>query len=272
MNNIFYCPQCHEKLSNLECRKCGNIYIKLKNNIFSFMPETKPVLPDIKEIRKRQTIISRDKFAEEIINFVIKTIGDRKGLFLDVGCGTGYYSSKILKKLGNDVNFIGLDIQVNFNYEISEQHYTFVQADFFNNPFGAEVFDVIMNFDVIEHFQDDYLFIKMIINLLKKDGIFIIGTPNGRRLPVIWHELLHGKRKFPVSYGDDDIYNEILHIREYSKPDIVKLMDKFTNQVEYKIIPMLFGARIGQKMIGIKYPIGIFGNFCYYWWIIGVKK
>ena len=272
VRDILRCPRCGSALNGLNCVNCGATYIMLKDNMASFMPENSPELEELYKIKKRMSVMINNQFSHEMIKFTASELYGRKGIFLDVGCGTGYYSSEIMKRLGSGVKFVGIDVDTNFDPEVDSGNYFFIQADYLKNPFKPGSFDAIMNFDVIEHFEDDGAFIDTTVKLLKKGGCFIIGTPNGDRLPVKLHEIIHGRRKFPFSYGKDIILGEILHVREYTRKDIEKLMESFLDRVEYRIVPMLLGSRIGNNMIGIKYPKGFLGNYCYYWWIIGRKK
>ena len=269
--DLFVCPECKGNIKYVLCDKCGYEVKSPENNIKTFLGPGSFKLHSRDDLDARWLKLKTNKFSTEMIKFVAKRLKGMKGRALDVGCGTGYYSVNIQRRLGNDVFFVGLDIDSSFDPGVVSENYSFVHADFFNHPFQRQSFDIVVNFDVIEHIEDDTGFVGKIIDLLKKDGVFIIGTPNGNRLPVKFYELIHGRRSFPFSYGRDEVLGDIVHVREYNKNTLGELFNRFSEQVEFEIVPFLLGSRIVKEMIGLKYPGWFFGDYCYYWWIIGKK-
>ena len=117
----------------------------------------------------------RESFARRMLNRIEKQ-KTGKGTLLDIGCAAGYFLH-IARNRGWSVSGIemspeaaafgrrelGLDIQTT-SFEEAET--------------TAGSFDVITAWDVIEHIPDPKAFVKHAANLLKHDGLLILGTPN----------------------------------------------------------------------------------------------
>lgn len=113
--------------------------------------------------------------------FALKYVKGKK--VLDVACGTGY-GTKMLKKFGGASNVVGMDLSKKA-IEYAKQNNSLEGVKFFvgnvaQNTFGTDCFDVVVSFETIEHLEEEErrLYLKNIYNQLKKDGIFLISTPN----------------------------------------------------------------------------------------------
>ena len=127
-----------------------------------------------------------------------------------------------------------------------------------------------MSFDVIEHLADDGKFIEICLGLLKKGGRLIIGTPNIGRLTARLQDLVRGKRKFPYSYGKNEVCGDILHLREYDKKMLFTLFSKFLPEIRFEIRPFFLGIRGVKKLFGIKEP-KFLGSISSYWIVYAEK-
>lgn len=111
--------------------------------------------------------------------FARPLVKDKK--VLDAACGTGY-GSAILSKTAASV--FGVDISkeaisyAKNNY--SAPNISFSVADIESLPFEDNFFDVVVSFETIEHVdtQKQEKFLSEVKRTLKKDGIFIVSTPN----------------------------------------------------------------------------------------------
>ena len=80
--------------------------------------------------------------------------------------------------------------------------------------------------DVIEHVEDDKLFIKENIRVLKREGSLIIGTPNKNRLSALLKKIIFKPNKYPLVIKDL-IFGTVIHIREYSRNELLNLLTSF---------------------------------------------
>ena len=134
------------------------------------------------------------------------------GKILELGCGAGRGMELVAAACAD---YTGIDK----NTELLKQHtQTYPNFTFLNQnipPFeGIEdnTFDFVISFQVIEHIQDDALFLKEIHRVLKPSGKAIISTPNIKL----------------------SLTRNPWHIREYTPKELTKLMEKHFSKVTMK--------------------------------------
>lgn len=125
----------------------------------------------------KEYLLVYNKFAEIIeqkLKFSQKEVGGIK--ILDIGCFTGDFL-EILNEKGADV--YGLELQDRAveiaNMKLPGRVY---KADVMSNDFPALEFDVVSLFGLIEHVVDPIKLLKRSSELLKKDGLIILQTPD----------------------------------------------------------------------------------------------
>lgn len=134
------------------------------------------------------------------------------GDVLEVGCGEGRGVSLLLEKAKT---FKGIDKIHSVVEHLQKQ---FPEAIFEQSvipPFSTladNSFDTVVSFQVIEHIQNDQLFLKEIYRVLKPGGKALISTPN---------------RKQTLSRNP-------WHIREYTASELLTLCQKVFDKVEAK--------------------------------------
>lgn len=96
---------------------------------------------------------------------------------LDVGCGDGKITQKILNNLSkNNFQIYGIDVEKHtpfkglIYYKHDLEHKKF--------PFLDKKFDIVYSNQVVEHLWDKDNFIKECFRVLKKNGLFILSTEN----------------------------------------------------------------------------------------------
>lgn len=141
-------------------------------------------------------------YREAIIEFATKVSGKK---VLDIGCGTGDFTMIFRKK--NCIT-TGIDILDNRKPEFSNFH--FILADAKKLPFKNEVFNAVVSFDVVEHIDKDKLFLSEVYRVLRKRGLFFLGTPNRNRLSNVLRKLVGVKIIYPLKLDKGCI-----HLREY---------------------------------------------------------
>jgi 2-polyprenyl-3-methyl-5-hydroxy-6-metoxy-1,4-benzoquinol methylase len=135
-----------------------------------------------------------------------------KGDVLEVGCGQGRGLELLIPKAKS---YTAID---KIEDAVQELQRKFPQATFRSMnipPFSGiadNSFDTIISFQVIEHIQDDELFLKEIHRVLRPGGLAMLTTPN---------------REMSLSRNP-------WHIREYLPEELKALAAKFFPKVEMK--------------------------------------
>ncbi len=102
-----------------------------------------------------------------------------KGNLLDIGVGYGTLEN-ILSKKGSKLKFYGIDISKIAIDKIRDNvKGTFVIADVRKIPFKDNLFDFVVEMDLLEHFQKRELSktLSEVRRVLRKEGDFIISVP-----------------------------------------------------------------------------------------------
>lgn len=134
------------------------------------------------------------------------------GNLLEVGCGEGRGIDWLLPKIKQ---YSAIDKIASVVKQL-EQKYP--QGNFLSGnipplaSYSDNSFDNIVSFQVIEHIQDDQLFLKEIHRVLKPGGIALLTTPNR-----------------PMSLSRNP-----WHIREYTASELTELAKQFFSSVEMK--------------------------------------
>ncbi|MBW7998236.1 MAG: class I SAM-dependent methyltransferase [Candidatus Glassbacteria bacterium] len=98
---------------------------------------------------------------------------------LEVGCGEGYgtdmFARKIAKVTGLDLNE---EAVAHASARYAADNCEFTSYDGTRFPFNTETFDAAVSFQVIEHVDDDAMFVAEISRVLKPGGMLLMTTPN----------------------------------------------------------------------------------------------
>jgi 2-polyprenyl-3-methyl-5-hydroxy-6-metoxy-1,4-benzoquinol methylase len=135
-----------------------------------------------------------------------------EGRLLEVGCGEGR-GVEVLAQHASD--YLGLDKIAEVISRLQQQYPNMRFQQAVIPPFEGiadESFDRVVSFQVIEHIQNDELFLKEIYRVLKPGGFAIISTPN----------IKHTLSRNPW------------HVREYTVDQLKMLCEKIFDQVETK--------------------------------------
>jgi len=119
----------------------------------------------------------------------------------DIGCGSGEYSLKIMKK---NATVYGVDINkkaVEITKIMTDNKNNFFISDAEKLPFKSELFDKAILICTLEHLKDDEKALREINRILKKDGIFVL-TVDSFTYPYIEKHILekHKKKDFVNNY------------------------------------------------------------------------
>lgn len=159
--------------------------------------------------------------------------GRSKPKVLDIGCyvGTELF---MLPKSNPNIKYWGVDISQNtVNYaralakKRGEDNITFETVDGNKSfKYPDNFFDVIYALELVEHLNYPTKFIKEIRRILKKDGVFIISTPNGdtflnkiqKLLPkIISHKIYLSRERDFTRHGkvaniDSSVWDNDAHV------------------------------------------------------------
>jgi len=174
-----------------------------------------------------------------------------RGRFLEIGAADKKRTKALAAKYKN---LVGLDLDFAKLSQIEQVK--LCNADACRLPFKDKVFDGVIAHHVIEHIQDDALFLGELRRVLKDGAFAILGTPNRNRLVSLARSFFFGKRKFP--------WRE--HVREYDKEMLSALLGKVMFS-KSKISGKFIGVHSSGLVVGFDNCPGILERFCNFWFI-----
>ncbi|WP_045168486.1 class I SAM-dependent methyltransferase [Caldicellulosiruptor morganii] len=117
----------------------------------------------------------------KIIEKIQLKIGDK---VLDVGCGTGVLVEYILKSVGQQGSYLGVDISEKMIEKAKEKYKGIENVDFVCSDatelFFREHFDAIICYSVFPHIQDKEMAVKKFSQMLKEGGRLAIAHSESR--------------------------------------------------------------------------------------------
>jgi SAM-dependent methyltransferase len=125
---------------------------------------------------------------------------------LEIGVG-GEGGMLLLLKNDNQVNGIDVSSSAQRNCELFGLKIDVLNVDTQGIPFTNEYFDIVFAFEVFEHFANPQFVAEEIRRVLKKEGIFLLSTPN----PYIHH----WPRLFYPGLFEEQAFREFLMINEF---------------------------------------------------------
>src|SRR3989344_5138588 len=146
----------------------------------------------------------------------------RNSKVLDVGCCLGQYTTLFTGRKNRVYALEILDVRD----KRFSTGYKFIMYDGKIFPFKDNSFDVVMNFDVIEHVKNDKKFFKEMYRVLKPGGKTIVATPNINRIASLLLQLIGKKDVFPKVMQEEGIGGKSIHEREYTYSELKHLFQK----------------------------------------------
>jgi SAM-dependent methyltransferase len=134
-----------------------------------------------------------------------------KGDLLEVGCGEGRGIDKMLPAIKSYAAIDKIESAI-AQLQAKYPEEKFVSGHLPPLPYQDNSFDSVVSFQVIEHIQDDILFLKEILRVLRPGGVALVTTPN--RL--------------------QSLSRNPWHIREYTSQELAQLARTIFPKVEMK--------------------------------------
>ncbi len=147
---------------------------------------------------------------------------------LEAGCGVGAYSSQIRRRYSLFVEAFDLEYERVRGAQTDTPHALVAAAEAL--PYRANLFDMVLSNEVIEHVADDRVAVAEMVRVLKPGGRIVLFCPN-RWYPVEQHgHYWRGKYHFGntplVNYLPDRWRNRLVpHVRTYTARGVQRLFD-----------------------------------------------
>jgi 2-polyprenyl-3-methyl-5-hydroxy-6-metoxy-1,4-benzoquinol methylase len=148
---------------------------------------------------------------------------NQKTRLLDIGCATGNFLRRYREKLGCEVYGVEID-KAAANYARNHSGICVHNGDFLTNNFRSSFFDCITMWWFLEHTHSPTSVLKEAKRILTRDGIVVIGIPNGQSI---------GRYLFREKWY---AYDTPRHLYIFSPRTIQQLLQK-----------------TGFKVVGVKY-------------------
>ncbi|MFA6533793.1 MAG: class I SAM-dependent methyltransferase [Patescibacteria group bacterium] len=145
-----------------------------------------------------------------VYNFCLKYLANKK--VLDLGCGSGFGASQFAGK-AKEVLAIDTDAKAitNAKNKYILSNLKFSVADISKLDSGVGPFDAVIALQVIEHLKNYQGFVSLVSQLLVKDGLFILSTPNKAR---------------------SDFNENPYHFKEFFPAELEELLTQYFSRVE----------------------------------------
>ena len=158
------------------------------------------------------SVLSDNPIHQRLLKAYVLAQEKVNGDLLEVGCGEGRGIDWLLPKVKS---YSAID-KIEPIIDQLKEKYPHTKLIRGNIPplsaYADNSFDCVVSFQVIEHIEDDKLFLKEINRVLKPNGLALITTPNK-----------------PLSLSRNP-----WHIREYTADELTNLAKQFFKQVEMK--------------------------------------
>lgn len=173
------CPICHKTtgfypIKNYKlcfCKTC-NLIFQIPSKKVSFTPN-EPTWGENDPRTTESTYKMKQQTFQLLVNEIRKFKND--GILLDIGAGIGALV-KVAQQ--NGYKAVGLEPEKKFVQIAKKGGLNILNETIETSTIASKSIDIITMFDVIEHMQNCNEAVKKVHSLLKKEGLFVISTPN----------------------------------------------------------------------------------------------
>lgn len=158
---------------------------------------------------------------------------------LDLGCGTGWLTA-ILGQFGPTTGVELSDVAVSK----AKQKYPYVkyyQANILNWKYQPNSFDVVVSQEVIEHFDNQEVYIRICHDLIRPGGYLILTTPNGDLYSLLPETVVNKMLTQPVE--------NILTSKELRKLLVKHFIIKDETTVNLRSLPGILNRVLGSTKL-----------------------
>lgn len=162
------------QINYVRCRECGLIY---SNPRLVYTNTTLNNLsPTHVERRQKRNRPFQEKFLKKkarMIGKIVKLLGDRRGQFLEVGCGLGY---ALVAARDQGFEVVATELYQGYIDICREQGFNVIPGNVHSLPFPDKSFDVVFLDDVLEHLDQPFEFLDEVSRVVKPGGIAFMHT------------------------------------------------------------------------------------------------
>jgi ubiquinone/menaquinone biosynthesis C-methylase UbiE len=156
---------------------------RLRREAGSFLADKKRALAYYNVLSSVYDVLNPYLYTSSMRGEVAKLVDrDEPLLVLDVGCGTGYTTEGVLRRL--DVcEVVGVDLNPRQlgkalrNLGLERARTSLSRGDVENLPFKNETFDAVVSVGAIEYFPNPERALKEMSRVVKSNGVVVVGGP-----------------------------------------------------------------------------------------------
>lgn len=124
--------------------------------------------------KKKASWAARD---EGIFNY-IKSHFNQEARILDVGCANGYFTNKLLNNGYHNIDLIDIDNYLVYPEAVALNRLKTADLNIDKLPYEDEGFDLVVAFQVLEHLENPFYFMRECKRVLKPGGTLLLSIPN----------------------------------------------------------------------------------------------
>jgi 2-polyprenyl-3-methyl-5-hydroxy-6-metoxy-1,4-benzoquinol methylase/ribosomal protein S27E len=194
------CPSCNSSISTnkyqksdfnyVECSECSTIYMNPRASaslLGEFYGQSANyqywndfIFPASEQVRRQRIFVPR---VDKVLDFCKKYSSGFDSI-LEVGAGFGTFCEEMQSRLIFN-RIVAIEPTPGLAETCRSKNIETIEKPIEEiNLSESEKFDVVVNFEVIEHLFSPKDFIEKCTSLLKKDGLFVVTCPNGKGFDI----------------------------------------------------------------------------------------